>query len=446
MVNEEDPFEPELLGAWQPVDPASDFATQVVAASQAERSSAKPRWPWLAAAAASILLLIGVTQLHLPATGSVVASGRQTLALGHRGTAVAEAGAAVDWEVGASGRARIAQRSGNVFYRVERGGPFVVSTPLGEVEVKGTCFRVEVDKMGLTKGSLSAAGVGALAASALLVTVYEGRVLLASERGKAEVAAGQQASLRAGEMAMVHDSLQAGDKAPATNVATTLLAPGETREQLLARVAAEQAELVRLRKQMQDLEAEKSSKLDPNSLDHPFYAPSQAELLQMAKECKLSWDDPSLGTRATIPMKQARKVGLTAEEIDQAQRTTAEFNKQYVADLKKFYTEVGGEKTVADTIDPANLWWEISQKTDQTEMRQIYQRMAQERAGLAQPSVSSEGQSPTERMMRRVLKAGDDYEAVVGQAIGPDLAHKLRDKGWGSRHNSSYGCPGEEDE
>ena len=59
-----------------------------------------------------------------------------------------------------------------MFYRVDPGGPFTVTTPAGEVHVTGTCFRVEVLPMKPSKqGLLGAAG------SVLVLLSARGRLL-----------------------------------------------------------------------------------------------------------------------------------------------------------------------------------------------------------------------------------------------------------------------------
>ncbi len=47
-------------------------------------------------------------------------------------------------DVAADGATTVSQPSGDVFYRVNHGGPFVVHTPAGDIHVTGTCFRIEV--------------------------------------------------------------------------------------------------------------------------------------------------------------------------------------------------------------------------------------------------------------------------------------------------------------
>jgi ferric-dicitrate binding protein FerR (iron transport regulator) len=120
--------------------------------------------------------------------GHLVASARQTVNIGTRGAAALEPGADVAWSVRGR-KVRVKQRRGSVFYRVERGGPFRVSTPGGEVEVTGTCFRV----------TLPAA---AAATSATLVSVLEGTVKVQGGSGREArqlaISAGQAARLQPG--------------------------------------------------------------------------------------------------------------------------------------------------------------------------------------------------------------------------------------------------------
>lgn len=141
-----------------------------------------PRWLKSSAVVVAVASagVIGFAVMRGPkvpeVTGSVRASARETVTLGTRGVAVAEPGAAFDWKVVGTGAASVEQTEGSVFYRVERGGSFVVSTPAGDVTATGTCFTVEVRP-----------------SATVLLTVYEGRVLFENDTGKTEVAAGQTA-------------------------------------------------------------------------------------------------------------------------------------------------------------------------------------------------------------------------------------------------------------
>lgn len=83
------------------------------------------------------MLVVGRPAHH---TGEASATARREVVIANgRGTAVLERGARVRW----SGD-QVVQESGEVFYRVERGGAFRVHTPAGDADVLGTCFRVAV--------------------------------------------------------------------------------------------------------------------------------------------------------------------------------------------------------------------------------------------------------------------------------------------------------------
>src|SRR5262249_13838709 len=171
------------------------FADRVLAARRAP-APRRPRWV-LATLAAGLAAALVAALWHRGGIekGTVAVLERTEIPLGRGAVAGAEPGAALAWGVD-DGAARIEQTRGDVFYRVERGGPFVVATPAGTVTVKGTCFRVEVTEM---KQAVIGAAVGAAAMAAVLVTVYEGRVLLANEHGATEVRAGEKARAQAGE-------------------------------------------------------------------------------------------------------------------------------------------------------------------------------------------------------------------------------------------------------
>jgi hypothetical protein len=125
-----------------------------------------------------------------------------------RGRAFAEAGTHLAWSISAAGDVRVSPPAGSVFYRVEPGGEFVIVTPAGDVTVR-TCFRVEVAPMALSvvdnkQRALFALG-GAALASAVLVTVYEGRVRVPTESGQGghELQAGEHAQLASRSFAAV---------------------------------------------------------------------------------------------------------------------------------------------------------------------------------------------------------------------------------------------------
>jgi periplasmic protein TonB len=178
---------------WPTFEPSPDFIDRVMAARAREVAAApalvsgrRVRWQRWAIAAGGVLAaaVVVLALWRRPFAGTVprevAATTRTTVDIGGRARAVMEAGGALAYAVEGSGRTQVTQRSGSVFYRVDRGGPFVVVTPVGQVRVKGTCFRI---------------AAAAAPAHALLVTVFEGEVELVNPHGALGVAAGETALL-----------------------------------------------------------------------------------------------------------------------------------------------------------------------------------------------------------------------------------------------------------
>jgi hypothetical protein len=167
--------------------------------------AAKPprsrRWT-LGAGAAAVGVAASVAWFVTAGSSAVVRSGaahtadRSTLSIG-KATLVAEPGTALTWTSSDRG-VRVEQRSGNVFYRVEPGRPFVVVTDVGELTALGTCFRVEVSSMKLPKQGLIGGAIGAVVTAGVFVAVFEGKVSLANDRGRVEIAPGQSARIASG--------------------------------------------------------------------------------------------------------------------------------------------------------------------------------------------------------------------------------------------------------
>jgi hypothetical protein len=443
--------DPALLDeAWPAAEPPAGFAARVAARARDKATPPRRRLRYVvagglmaaAAAAAAALLLLSPSS---PSSGSFAGAERASIVLGGRGVAVAEAGARFTWRVAAGGAARLEQTAGDVFYRVERGGPFVVSTPAGEVRVQGTCFRVEVGEMSSKSKTLLSMGAGAALASAVLVTVYEGKVLLANEKGQATLGAGEEAAMAAGAPPGEPASARAPKRAALAPPTPAEAPPAAdaTREALLARDQVQRAEIARLRGELAAAAAHKGEG-KARGPESPFFAPSPEELGEMAKQCKLKWDHPSLGsTPPTLTDDRARSMGMNPEERAEYERLGAEMHRKVSAELRKLYLEVTGDKGGAESLNPWALETEILEKSPESVVPEVFRRLAQERAGLSPPPRDASGQSPAERMMRLITSLGDRFEDELGKAIGADRARALREanNGWHSRSTSSHGCP-----
>jgi hypothetical protein len=232
-----DPALGRALDAWTPLAPPDDFADRVLAARHAEAPPAQPaprarrslrRRLLVGGAAATAAAAAALTAFALrtprATAGALVADRRTTTALGDRAVAVAEPGGELTWRISDDGAADVVQRSGDIFYRVERGGPFVVHTPAGDIRVTGTCFRIEINPMNTTHKIALSGLAGAALATAVLLTVYEGHVIAETRAAKTELAAGAHATLT-GDATTVADP-------PLTTLADDARA---TREQFLLR-------------------------------------------------------------------------------------------------------------------------------------------------------------------------------------------------------------------
>ena len=168
-----------------------------------------------ALAAGIAMLLYTALPAMTSSNGQATLTANEEVHLAGRAIAVGQSDAKLTWNVDSAGAAVVEQSSGRVFYRVnrsERGAPFVVRTPGGDVRVLGTCFSVEIDPMTTTqqlsmwnKGKLAAAGAvaGAVLTGAVMVTVFEGKVDLDSSEGtRLELSAGDAALSSAGRAPM----------------------------------------------------------------------------------------------------------------------------------------------------------------------------------------------------------------------------------------------------
>ncbi|HUS68357.1 MAG TPA: hypothetical protein VMZ28_27675 [Kofleriaceae bacterium] len=473
----DEPLEPReraALDAWDTPAPPAGFAERMVAARAAADATSGEAAPDVAMAVArragaerrrlvrwSVVAAVGVAALGMVllrsggpgrATGSAAPSRRESIPLGGRGVAVAEPGATISWTVD-GGAAVVAQGGGDVFYRVERGGPFRVETPAGSVRVTGTCFRVEVD---MKKHWQALAG--AAAGAAIVVTVYEGSVLFAGKAGTEKpVAAGQVLRASAdGEAIAVGEA--GGDPAAAAAGEPSLAPPadGATREELLARDGAQRAEIARLRSRVAAIGSAPGGggrgpargELDANG--RHWFDPTKEDLVRFVDECRVRYDmPPVLGTEpAQIGPRMQKEMGLTDEERDVINRILKGLHERVRTQLRALYVEATGDAERADDLSPEAMASELFDKSPPGEQGRINKRIAQERAGLAQPPTNLAALPPIERFMRLQASLGDLTEKEIGEALGPARARALREKngGWGMRMETAGCNDGSEEE
>lgn len=439
----------EALALYPAAEPPPGFADRVLdAIAEEDRHGAEPlagrvaratghRWVKLAAvvvAAASLALVFHAMREQAPGRGAgqVVAEARTSASIGLRGVAVAEPGAALSWQVGAGGSATVRQDRGDVFYRVERGGAFDVHTPLGIVSVKGTCFRVEIEAMKANKQSLQGAAIGAALAAAVVVTVYEGSVVVADRGGQAStLEPGQSVTLR-GESS----ATPAGKDA----VVVALDPPRSdaTREELLARDTVHRQEIERLRARLAAAPTGASGSGAAAEDDgRPWFDPSTETLRKFAAECRVRYDAPDFEGEGQggLPPEVAERLGLSAEETTRLAGAVAKVRAGVREEVRQLYLEATGDSEGADSLSVSAMGWELQHKGSRGEVGKINAAIARERAGLAVPPADTSGLSPLERYFRLLAQLGDALENEVAQVVGTERARRLREDlgGWGSR-------------
>jgi hypothetical protein len=384
---------------------------------------------------------------------------RESVNLGGRGVAVAEPGAAFGWRRDGDALS-VRQESGDVFYRVAHRGdrtsdaaraPFVVTTPAGEIRVTGTCFRVEVVPMQPSKASLIGAAAGAVIATAAVVTVYEGKVLVASPAGKAEVKAGERATL---DGAPPLPSAVAGPP-------IALAVPAEpsasiTRDELLVRDKAQREQIAALTARLKSLEGamaaggggpKRGAELGGPGDDTGYIDATKEDLLALSKECGLKIDLPAMvrGESQTISPETAESVGLTGEEVAQAKQVFDDLNQAWLARVRGWYVEATGDRAGADQLSAHAMAEELRDKAAAGEPGALQKRISYERAGLLPAPTDLSHASPFERYYRAFVDFGNETERALATKIGAEKAHAVRAEngGWGMRM-SVAGCPNDE--
>ncbi|MBZ0236489.1 MAG: hypothetical protein K8M05_29450, partial [Deltaproteobacteria bacterium] len=382
---------------------------------------------------------------------------REAVELGGRGVAVAEPGAAFGWRKDGAALT-VRQEAGDVFYRVDptrraSSAPFVVTTPAGEIRVTGTCFRVEVIPMKPSRASVLSAAAGAAIATAAVVTVYEGKVLVASPSGQAEVKAGEKVTL---DGAPPVPSTVAGPTVAVADLVPAEPAPTITREELLVRDQAQREQIAALTGRLKELEGaiaagggavRRKGPGGPGG-DEDWLNPSKEDLLALARQCGVKVDIPPVmrgeqGMR--IGPETAEELGLTAGEAATVNQTFADLTKSWEKRVRAWYVDATGDQQGADQLSAQSMAQELEDKALPGEQETLRKRISQERAGLVPPPADTSRLSAFERYFRAWVGLGDEAERLLAEKIGPERAHKIRarDGGWPMRMSMS-GCGDEE--
>lgn len=477
-----DPSIEAIEDAWSVPEPPVEFATGVLAAhfaeEQAPTETPRRNWVWLGAVAAVLLVagLLWALRGGESIEDHLEARGVQTVALGDRATAVAQPGTKMKWSVDSDGTTRIDQSSGRVFYRVDHGERFDVVTPAGTVTVTGTCFEVDLESHAM-KTSIRNGAIGAALASALVVTVYEGGVVLANDNGSVDLAAGEAGRV-AGARAPVRFDPDGDERDTALADAPEAKSkskskPGEFSGDPRAHIARQARDIERIREEkdaqatrIQELEAEVialGGSIDPKSPEAvearakmcasqsrggncPFLEPDQDTLMEMARCGTIKID--SLGfindPEPPPPGAIAQRLGVTdPAESEKLHAAAMQQYDDHKADLKAMYLELGGDEGTADDASGATLQSFILDQLDADLAGGVQRQISEERAGLREPPTETGGLSIEERVARLMANDGNEFERLVSDQLGAERARELRKQhdGWpGSTSVHSSDC------
>jgi hypothetical protein len=314
-----------------------------------------------------------------------------------------------------------------VFYRVERGGAFVIHTPAGDVRVTGTCLRVEVMPMKSRDQILLSGAVGAALAAGVVITVYEGHVVAETRNARTELAAGSRTVLD-------------GPSHPAP-VAAAPIDPNASHDELVARATAQQTQIAQLQAHIADLEKQTGGRRQSDDQEDGrlWHDPSHDKLVEWAAACHVRGDEP--GVASFTPVKAGEDhLGLEPSELDAYNTVVGDITKQWQSLVRSLYIEATGDATGAETLSAEAMRNEIEEKSPRGERSQVLQKLSRERAGLQPPPADLSKTSPLERMMRAWWSLGDQTEDALAKRLGAKRAHDVRGDGWGHKSDSS-GCP-----
>jgi hypothetical protein len=330
-----------------------------------------------------------------PSSGHLIADIRQTLPIGDRALAVAERGAELAWFV-VAGIPRVEQARGSVFYRVDRGGPFTVATPVGDVRVTGTCFRVSVETPGDER-------LGTVA----LVEVLEGSVLLADRRGQLALAAGEK-----GRMSL---------RSPPGRIEDEAAAVSPLDPEMQERVRRLEEALVEARKGVAA-----GGPPDDSPPRDKFFDLTPDDLRALARQCEMRYYLPRHVTSLDAP-KVDTSFGLAADQQEAVLRLMQEHRDQYIAALQALYIEVTGDRAIALRLAPKSLQEDLFAKLDPHDLKEARRRMLDEWAqGRSSPTGAP--RSAAERFMRLHSGAGETFFRKLVDLVGPERARHIREQ------------------
>jgi hypothetical protein len=352
---------------------------------------------------------------------------RREAMLGARAAAVLEPGAHVAWD-----GEDVQQDKGDVFYRVEPGRAFRVHTPAGEVEVKGTCFRVKM----MNRRDLKSGTVGAAAAAIALVGVYEGKVAVSRARERVEVHAGEAATTGPDGVQRTQGGVWGEQAFDADNADPALAANQNLADSVRdykQRLEAIEAQRTRLEKQLKTAQdalaiAQNDGAAPPPK--HP-YDLSQEDWKELAKngdiKFALPWCEP--GKNWLPEPNYLARLGLSPQDGPVLAAAEARSRARVWGKVKPLCVQaLGSSAEVAERLGPSTciqLVLHVARQESAEAVDDAFRQVGEIRAGLRPAPGPRDPMSPVVALLLATTAEMPLYEADLAQALGPEEAHRV---------------------
>lgn len=438
------------FSGWDPQEPPPDFAERVMARVTDERRAARApsrtKRSRLAFGVGLGVAAIAAAAVLVPARlrtsrGDIVAEARTQASLGPRVVGVLEPGAHVRWEGDA-----LTQDAGDVFYRVERGGPLVVHTPAGDVDVLGTCFRVRVD---MNKRDVKSAAVGAGLAAVAFVAVYEGKVAVSHAAESVQLSPGEAAKASSSGVekledgrAALDDPSQSGD--PAMEANRNLADSVRDYKRRLEGIEAQKGKLERQLAEAQDrLAAQSSDGAPPRNRSEFDLTPE--DWTELAKSGTVKFRVPCMKGDTRVDAKDILEAGLAPQDLPAVQAAYRRSNERVWAQIRPLCAQAVGSAEVADKIGAdtcVHLVLDMERDHDPDGARDAYYQVGEIQSGARPAPGAGEKVSPVLRVFMAMTNEPKAFEADLAQSFGPEEAHRVAYSGAMCMAKSTFGGPG----
>jgi hypothetical protein len=420
------PAERQML---RPQEPPDRFAERVMRSVASHRRRARRR---LAAAAGAALVLaaaasVAVTLDRGSGHGEIRAGAREEVRAGPHVIAALEPGAHIAWDGD-----DVKQLSGNVFYRVDRGGIHRVQTAAGTVTVHGTCFDVKVrtDEEGpdMTRRDAVAGAVGALAAATVLVGVYEGKVTLTRANASVDVASGQGARADAHGIHGPEDLAVASKAFEAPSSDPWRVANAGLADQVKVyqhRLEDSQAQTKTIAKEIEKLKARLASSDRDAAVSPDPFNPTQEQWKELAKAGIVRAKNFCFPPPDWHPDgDQLGALGLAPGDGPVLDRALAAASQRMWQAIGPACAKIVGSAEVAERLGNETCGTIIQSSVSSREFSAATQLVADVRAGNRPMPPPGQTDPVTARLLA-MTSAGLALEKDLNQDFGPEAAHRI---------------------